>query len=171
VAQNGIDVYPPMKSDFVIEFETGFRGTVQPATFYSPLASTSVLGRVFFAGTRFNGPNSQFAPPTPPFPCRSSFDSILYGLGAESGLAAYTLPSGEDHVIFKDSRLAAISTQAAPQGSQLGKDEGLSKVGKPRDPPPAPGLAPTTQSTQNIIIMSGGGIPQPTVRFGSTVCR
>jgi hypothetical protein len=172
VTQNGIDVYPPMKSDFVIDFEPGFRGTVQPATFYSPASTpTTVLGRVFFGGTRFNGPNTAFAPPVPPYPCRSSFDSILYPLGAESGLAAYTLPSGADHVIFEDSRIAAISTQAAPQGSQLAKDEGLSKTADPIKAPPAPGLAPTTQSTQNVIPVSGPGLPQPTVRFGSTVCR
>ena len=35
VTQNGISVYPPMTSSFVIEFETNFRGTVQPATFYT----------------------------------------------------------------------------------------------------------------------------------------
>jgi hypothetical protein len=122
-------------------------------------------------GTRFNAPNTQFAPPTPPFPCRSSFDTILYGLGAVSGLAAYTLPDGDDHVIFYDSRLAAISTQASPQGSQLSKDEGLSKSADPLKAPPPPGLAPTTQSTQNIIAVSGPGIPQPAVKFGSTVCR
>jgi hypothetical protein len=172
VTQNGIGVYPPMTSTFVIEFDTNFRGTVQPATFYSlPENATGVLGRVFFAGTRFNAPNTQFAPATPPFPCRSSFDSVLYGLGAVSGLAAYTLPSNEDHVIFYDSRLAAISTQAAPQGSQLAKDEGLSKIADPIKPPPSPGLAPTTQSTQNIIPVSGPGIAQPAVKFGSTVCR
>jgi hypothetical protein len=171
VPQNGIGVYPPMKSDFVIEFQTGFRGTVQPATAYSDASSTTVLGRVFFAGTRFNAPNSAYAPPVPPYPCRSSFDSILYALGAESGLAAYDLAYGNDYVIFQDSRIAAISTQAAPKGSQLAKDEGLSKSSAPIAPPPAPGLAPTTQSTQNVIPLSGQGIPQPTVRFGSTVCR
>jgi hypothetical protein len=173
VTQNGIGVYPPMKSDFVINFEPGFRGTVQPATVYSDKTDSTgkVLGRVFFAGTRFNAPNSAFAPPTPPYPCRSSFDSILYALGAETGLAAYNLASNEDHVIFEDSRIAAISTQAAPQGSLLAKDEGLSKSADPIAAPPAPGLAPTTQATQNIVQVSGPGIPQPTVRFGSTVCR
>jgi hypothetical protein len=167
--QNGIGVYPPMKSDFVIPFQTGFRGTVQPSTAFSDAASGA--GRVFFGGTRFNAPNTAFAPPTPPYPCRSSFDSILYALGAESGLAAYDLAYGNDYVIFQDSRIAAISTQAAPHGSLLVKDEGLSKVGAPIAPPPAPGLAPTTQSTQNVIPVAGPGLPQPTVRFGSTVCR
>jgi hypothetical protein len=107
----------------------------------------------------------------PPYPCRSSFDSILYALGAESGLAAYDLAYGNAYQIFQDSRIAAISTQAAPKGSQLVKDEGLSKTSQPIQPPPAPGLAPTTQSTQNVVAVSGPGLPQPTVRFGSTVCQ
>jgi len=171
VPQNGIGVYPPMKSAFVTDFQPGFRGTLQPATAYSDASTGYVLGRVFFGGTRFNGPNSTYAPPTPPYPCRSSFDSILYALGAESGLAAYDMAYGNDYVIFKDSRIAALSTQAAPKGSQLVKDEGLSKTGTPIAPPPAPGLAPTTQATQNVIPISGPGLPQPTVRFGSTVCQ
>jgi hypothetical protein len=126
---------------------------------------------VFFVGTRFNAPNSQFAPPVPPFPCRSSFDSIIYPLGVESGLSAYDLSTGTDFVIFQDSRIAAIATQAAPGGSQLAKDEGLSKPGEPIKPPPEKGLSPTTQATQNIVPVAGPGHPQPTVRFGSTVCQ
>ena len=127
VTQNGIDVYPPMQSLFVIPFEPNFRGTVQPATAYSEAASGA--GRVFFGGTRFNPPNSTYAPPVPPFPCRSSFDSILYALGAQSGLAAYDLAFGNAYQIFQDSRIVAISTQAAPGASVLAKDEGLSKTG------------------------------------------
>ena len=67
-----------------------FRGTVQPATLFT--AATPPLGRVFFGGTRFNPPNSTFAPPSctglscnPVVPCRSSFDSVVYALGAKSG--------------------------------------------------------------------------------------
>jgi hypothetical protein len=173
VTQNGISVFPPMQSLFVIPFEPQFRGTVQPATAYSETASSgaTVVGRVFFGGTRFNAPNSAFAPPVPPFPCRSSFDSILYALGAQSGLAAYDLAFGNAYQIFQDSRIVAISTQAAPGASVLVKDEGLSKVGQPVQPPPPMGLSPSTQATQNIVMVSGPGMPQPTVRFGSTVCQ
>jgi hypothetical protein len=172
--QNGIQVYPPMTSNFVIDFEPGFRGTVQPATAYSETADPTpvyIAGRVFFAGTRFNPPNSTYAPPVPPYPCRSSFDSIIYPLGAESGQSAYNLSTGTDYVIFQDSKIAALSTQAAPAGSLLAKDEGLSKTALPITPPPAMGLSPTTQSTQNVIPVAGAGLPQPTVRFGSTVCQ
>jgi hypothetical protein len=174
VTQQGIPVYPPMKANFVIDFQPGFRGTAQPASSYSetePPNPRFIAGRVFFVGTRFNAPNTPFAPPVPPFPCRSSFDSIIYPLGAESGLSAYDLTTGNDYVIFQDSRIAALSTQAAPEGALLAKDEGLSKTGQPIIPPPAMGLSPTTQSTQNVIPVSGPGLPQPTVRFGSTVCQ
>ncbi len=169
VTQNGIDVFPPMQSLFVIPFQDNFRGTVQPATAYSDTVPGA--GRVFFGGTRFNGPNSAFAPPVPPFPCRSSFDSILYALGAQSGLAAYDLVAGNAYQIFTDSRIVAVSTQAAPGASVLAKDEGLSKTGQPIQPPPPMGLSPSTQATQNIVMATGPGIPQPTVRFGSTVCQ
>jgi hypothetical protein len=33
------------------------------------------------------------------------------------------------------------------------------------------GLSPAQQATQNIVMVSGPGLPQPTVRFGSTVCQ
>jgi hypothetical protein len=173
VTQNGIAVFPPMQSLFVIPFEPQFRGTVQPATAYSETASsgTAVVGRVFFGGTRFNPPTSAFAPPVPPFPCRSSFDSIIYALGAQSGLAAYNLAFGNAYQIFQDSRIVALSTQAAPGASVLAKDEGLSKIGQPIQAPPPMGLSPSTQATQNIVTVAGPGLPQPAVRFGSTVCQ
>jgi hypothetical protein len=167
--QNGIQVYPPMESKFVIPFEDLFRGTVQPATAYSE--TDPGAGRVFFGGTRFNPPASPYAPPVPPYPCRSSFDSILYALGAQSGLAAYDLAFGNAYQIFQDSRIVALSTQAAPGASVLAKDEGLSKPGSPITPPPPMGLSPSTQATQNVVPVAGPGMPQPTVRFGSTVCQ
>jgi hypothetical protein len=170
--QNGIDVYPPMRSNFVIDFEPGFRGTAQPAAAYGVDEGSGFFGGLaFFVGTRFNAPNSTYAPPVPPYPCRSSFDSILYPLSVASGTSPYTLAYGNDYVIYQDSRIAAISTQAAPTGSRVVLDEGLSKTSEPVKPPPAMGLSPTTQATQNIVPIAGPGIPQPTVRFGSTVCQ
>jgi hypothetical protein len=178
VTKNGIKVYPPMdlaqdsdgNSSYPVWYEKAFRGTVQPTTTYSDDTAGpagQVLGRVFFAGTRFNGPNSEFAPPVPPYPCRSSFDSILYGLGAKTGEAAYSIGA---YKIFQDSRIVGQPTQASPGEAVLAIDEGLSKGG-PKKAPPQLGLAPTTQATTNVVVVSGPGLPQPTVRFGSTVCQ
>ncbi|HET9316253.1 MAG TPA: hypothetical protein VFQ51_11735, partial [Vicinamibacteria bacterium] len=74
---NGSDgVNGPIEVLFTKTFIDRFRGTAQPATAFTD----DDLGRVFFVGTRFNPPGSTFAPPPPP--CRSSFDSILFALGA-----------------------------------------------------------------------------------------
>ncbi len=160
-----------------------------------------VLGRVFFAGTRLSLPNTRFAPPTPlacsasypcdddpttptvegptcttAYPCRSQFDSIIYALGATSGLAAYDLNAAGDDAyrIFRDSRIAAITVQADPDptrgGSSFTPDEGLMK-GVPKPPPP-PGVPPTSQTaTANVMFAREPGQPAPVVRYGSTVCR
>ena len=178
VAQNGINVYPPMEiptdpdtglAGFPVRFQTYFRGTVQPATAYSSDAGGA--GRVFFAGTRFNAPNTQFAPVVPPYPCRSSFDSILYGLAAKSGLAGYVIDGATNgFAIFQNSRIAALSTEASPIMSQLAKDEGLATPGAPITPPPNMGRAPSAGPT-TVTVRGGPGIPQPAVRFGSTVCQ
>ena len=127
---------------------------------------------MFFGGTRFNAPNTTYAPPVPPFPCRSSFDSILYALGAQSGLAAYDLAYGNAYQIFQDSRIVAVSTQAAPGASMLAKDEGLSKTGQPIQPPPPMGLvAEHAGHPERRDGVRGRPSRSPTVRFGSTVCQ
>jgi hypothetical protein len=137
---------------------------------------------VFFGGTRLSLPATLFAPPTPiacssgAYPCRSQFDSILYALGVETGLAAYDLnASGDDaYRIFRDSRIAAISFQADPNpgqgGSRFAADEGLIK-GVPKPPPP-PGVPPTTTvAGYSVTMWSQTGQPKPVVQYGSTVCQ
>jgi hypothetical protein len=173
VAGNGVKTYPPVVSLFTIDFPAGYKGTFQPATAYSDDVSdiTGPAGRVFPGGTKFNAPNTPDAPPVPPYPCRSSFDSILYALGAKSGAAAYQLPYGNPYMIFKESRIVAVATQAAPEAAQLVKDEGLVKTGQPVIPPPPMGLAPTTSATQDVILYVAPGTPAAAVRFASTVCQ
>ena len=172
--------------------EAVFRGTVQPAAAFecaggvtqgpSGAQCASPVGRVFFAGTRLSVPNTVFAPITPlacgsgVYPCRSQFDSIIFALGATTGLAAYDLnASGDDaYRIFRDSRIAAITVQADPDpgrgGSSFTPDEGLMK-GVP-EPPPPPGVPPTSQTTaNNVKIMRIPGQPAPQIRFGTTVCQ
>jgi hypothetical protein len=174
VTENEVEVYRPVFSLFTLTYDQGdpeascgyteeafFRGTVQPATaFECPSGigncSSDVLGRVFLAGTRLSDPNTVYAPPTPlacgtgSYPCRSQFDSIIYALGAKTGLAAYDMnASGDDaYRIYRDSRLVAIGMQADPDpgrgGASFTADEGLVK-----------------------------SVPQPppSVYYGSTVCQ
>jgi len=172
VAANGVTTFPPMRSLFAIDFPTNFRGTVQPLLTGTDLDPSptgfNLVGRVFFGGTRFNPVGSAFAPP--PEPCRSSFDSILFALGVESGSAAYSFgPS----MLFQDSRMAAITVGGSPSGAKVIVDEGLVKSGQPIPPPPAMGKAPVTpgSASANVVPLARPGYPAPSVRFGSTVCE
>jgi hypothetical protein len=163
-----------------------FRGTVQPATTYETMDDGSIVGRVFYGGTRLSPPNTVFAPLTPlacgctpptcSYPCRSQFDSILYALGSASGTAAYDLnASGSDaYRIFRDSRLVAISLQADPRVPGYGSlnlDEGIVKSNTPKPPPP-PGSPPGKGGGgASVYLKREPGQPPPAVRYGTTVCE
>ncbi len=168
--------------------ESFFRGTVQPATVIecgqlTAGKCTEMLGRVFYGGTRISHINARFAPPNPlacngngDYPCRSSFDSILYGVGATTGESAYTT-SGGDAIPYKllvDSRIQAIGMQADPSplrgGSSLNVDVG--RLTGAVTPPPPPGTqAWTSQTTPNVFMKREEGQPPPAVRYGSVVCQ
>ena len=161
-----------------------FRGSVQPATL---LAATPYVGRVFFAGTRFNPPypvGAPFAPPpctglgcNPVVPCRSSFDSIVYALGAKSGDAAFDLnATGDDsYVVFDNSKIAglaifATTDDAGTSTQNLYVDEGLNRdTGTPEGSKPRPetlpekGKAPTKGGNGSVSTLE--------LRSGSTVCQ
>jgi hypothetical protein len=165
--------------------ESVFRGDVQPTTAYECTVTGGVcgatLGRVFFGGARLNLPNTAFAPPTPmkfgtgSYPCRSSFDSIVYAVGAVSGLAAYDLnATGDDAFrIFKDERLAALKITAPPvtgQTGQMAKEVG--KAGGPVAPPDPKGVPPSsTTASASVVFKAVAGSTLPAVRFGSSVCN
>jgi hypothetical protein len=139
---DGVD--GPAKVNFVLDFPNGFRGNVQPATAFT--AANPPLGRVFFAGNRFNLPGTAFAP-TPP-PCVSSFDAIIFAVGAESGNAAYDLNSADGRSTTKiGQRVQAIRVA---QG-RLVVDTGLSADIAP--PPPAPPniLPPAAAPLGNVL--------------------
>ena len=132
-------------------------------------------GRVFFAATRFNLPSSPNAP-TPP-PCRSSFDSLLFALGAESGAAAYDLSSsGDDRFVqITDQRIQAVRVA----GGRLVADMGLGAQNPP--PPPAPPVAgaaaqdPISDVTMGVPPDPVTGLPKIAglipYKMGSSVCR
>ncbi len=174
--------------------ESPFRGDVQPATAYDCSADngacdvTKTRGVVFFAGNRLNLPNTRFAPPTPlaygatgcgggKYPCRSSFDSIVYALGATSGDAAYDLGgSDKSYRIFYDSRTGAINMQADPDptrgGTKFNRDETLVKPAVPIAPPPKAGIPPNgITATSNVLPFAEAGKPVPSVGYGSSVCQ
>ncbi len=190
--------FSPVKPLFMRQFDQGavpasgvglpqsvFRGDVQPTTAYECTIASGVcgatLGRVFFGGARLNLPNTAFAPPTPmkfgtgSYPCRSSFDSIIYALGAVSGLAAYDLnASGDDaYRITKDERLAALKITAPPVTGQTGQaSKEVGKVGGPVEPPDPPGIPPSsTTASASVVAKAVAGSPLPAVRFGSSVCN
>jgi hypothetical protein len=122
------EVVGPVKVLFVKPLPNLYRGNVQPATAFT----AGGLGRVFFAGSRFNPPGTTFAPPPPP--CRSSFDSILFAVGAGSGNAAYDLnASGQDEYFeYQNQKVQAVQVK----GGILVVDRGLGAEVPP--PPPAP---------------------------------
>jgi hypothetical protein len=162
----------PAKVLFTIDFPNLFRGNVQPATAFNDASPPA--GRVFFGGNRFNLPDSEFAP-TPRPPCRSSFDAILFAVGAESGNAAYDLnSSGDDRSItLTNQRVQAVRVA----GGRLVLDTGLNANTAP--PPPAPPIAAAAQPQALADIFFG---PQPGAsalltanpvqyKQGSSVCR
>jgi hypothetical protein len=194
VPENDVEAFRPIFSIHTRPYDQGlpeancgyteeavFRGTIQPATAFEDVGGT-FEGRVFYGGTRLNLPNTVFAPLTPlacgqgDYPCRSSFDSILYALGAKTGLAAYDLnASGDDaYRIFRDNRIAAIGMLADPDpdrgGSSFSPDESQMKA--PPKPPPPPGVPPTsTSATASVMMERVDGYPPPSVHYGSTVCQ
>jgi len=100
----------------------GYRGTVQPAT----ALNGEGLGRVFFAATQFIQSTAASADP-----CVSHFQSLLYGVGAVSGGAAYGA-NPADPVISTElnNRINAVTLAKG----QLVVDKGVN----PAPPPPAP---------------------------------
>jgi len=188
VIANLVKSFPPTVSTFTRTYDAGtplnaaapspypvFRGTAQPATAYT----ANSTGVAFFVGTRFNPPLSAFAPlPVPgqaaTYPCRSTFDSIIYALSATNGAAAYDLnATGDDaYTIFQDSRIVGITTQAGQGQTYLTADQGLVKPSTPADPPPPPGIPPQiTTATSSVRMLYQAGSPMPSVRFGSSVCQ
>ncbi len=188
VVANSVKSFLPAVSLFSRAFDQGpvtnaaaptpfpvFRGTAQPATAFTDGIPPEAV--VFFAGTRFNPPLSAFAPlpvagNPATYPCRSTFDSIIYSLQAKTGGAAYDLNlTGDDaYQIRSDSRVVGLGTEAGQGGSFFTADEGLYKPGKPADAPPPPGV-PGQTTTANVRPLFRPTSPMPSAKFGSTVCQ
>jgi hypothetical protein len=162
----------PARVLFSIDLPDGFRGNVQPATSFTN--TNPPAGRVFFAATRFNLPGTPNAPPPPP--CRSSFDSLLGAVGAETGQAAYDLnSSGDDRFLqINQQRIQAVRVS----GGQLVVDMGLGAQNPPPPPAPPSTQPPQPNPLQNVwmgAIDPATGTPKIAglipYKLGSSVCR
>jgi hypothetical protein len=161
----GDGVSGPVKVLFAKDFPALYRGTAQAATAFAE----GGLGRVFIAGTRFNPPGTVNAPPPPP--CRSSFDSILFALGAASGDAAFDLNSGDDeYVEYRDEKVMSVQ---AVRG-HIVVDRGLGADIAPTPPPavlisqPVPGSVFTGISVPENYAIANRETP---FRAQPTLCR
>jgi hypothetical protein len=164
---NSFGVTGPAIALFRGDFPDGFRGNVAPATAFND--QTPPLGRVFFVGNKFNPIDATATS------CVSSFDAILFALGAESGNAAYDLnASGQDLSVTKTGqRIQAVRVA----GGRLVLDTGLQADIAP--PPPAPPVPAPPAPALNSDVFFG---PQQTAtalygqspvvyKLGSSVCR
>jgi hypothetical protein len=143
-----------------------FRGSTQPTTAFGENGNA----RVFFASTRFNPAGTTNAPPPPP--CRSSFDSRVFALGALTGNAAYDLnASGQDeYVQYRDEKVQAIQVVKG----RLILDRALGASIAPEPPPPS--VIDSTPDDQSVFLGSSIGAQWTVTNrspflAGSTVCR
>jgi hypothetical protein len=130
ISQPGDTTFAAGTQAFNKDFPQRFRGTSQPGVaFELDPASNVAFGRVFFLGT-------QFVPGNPT--CGGHFDSILFGLGAETGIAAFDFGGTAGSTTFTNSR------KSGPQvvGGQVMLSEG-SPSGASGPPPPPPNALPT----------------------------
>jgi hypothetical protein len=151
---------------FTKDFPNLYRGTTQPATAFS----ADGLGRVFFGGTRFNPAGTLNAPPPPP--CRSSFSSILFALGAGTGNAAYQLGAGHDEYLeYLDEKI--MSNQVVR--GQVVVDRGLGADIAPTPPPSIEIEPPDTDGSvfAGLNVPERYSIPNRDTQYTAlpTVCR
>jgi hypothetical protein len=133
---------------FEIDYPTPFRGSSQPATFFNGTGA----GRVFFAGTRFN-PNTAN--------CIATFDTILFALGAETGVAVYDFTgdgSADQYQIYTD-----VKDEIRAAGGKVIISDSGSLTRSPSPPPPGPTPAPYADAPAVIATRM--------VAAGSPVCR
>ena len=124
-----------------------FRGTLPPVTYYNNTGEA----RVAFGATRFNPPGSPDAPPVPPYPCRSSFDSVVYGLKSESGTGAYNLPQDGGAAQFvQNARILTLAMIPDPPTGQGGVQ---AVVGQVTTIPPPPAAGPKPEPFQTITVV------------------
>jgi hypothetical protein len=122
----------------------GFRGTVQPATAFN--TAVPPQGRVFYVGTKFNPAGVN---------CVSTFDSILFAVGAQTGQAAYDFGAS-----FTLTGQKAIAVRV--DRGRLVIDQGVNVSAPPSAPAPPAGV-PGASGTGEVFLNQ--------LRPNSPVCR
>jgi hypothetical protein len=131
-----------------------FRGTAQPGV----ALNTAGKGRVFYLGTRFNTAGAN---------CLSSFDSIFFGVGAETGVAVYDFVSAGNIVASASDKSIIIQGQKMIGSQVVGGEVLLSESGAlgAAPQPPPPNSMPTPGPPNPAQITPGA------LTLGSAVCR
>jgi hypothetical protein len=155
------------------QFQSGFIGSVQPATAFD--TSNPPLGRVLFGGVRFN----QIGSITP---CRSSFDSVIFALAAQTGGVGFDISSGTNPAMFTYTGAYLTSINILASGTSPTSTNSatvaptFASAGAPPPPPPPAGLnsTPTTSSTVKNIVTSlpaGAGLSSIPATSFVQVCQ
>jgi hypothetical protein len=132
---------------FPISFPQQFHSESQPATFFNEVGN----GRVLYSGTQFHPPD---------ITCLSSFDTILFAVGATSGQAVYDYGTGSysQSKIFTGNK-GGVQAQG---GEVIVTDSGA--PGRPPAPPsPHPTPKPYGEQPPKVITVSQAA--------GTPVCR
>jgi hypothetical protein len=129
-----------------------FRGTTQPTTAFNSQGQ----GRVFFAATRFNPPGDVVA-------CAGTFDTLLFGVSANTGGAVYDY-TGDATADLYTLLSGTKTTGIAVVSGQLFVGESGSLANAPT-PTPDPSPTPTPPPPKPAFVN------QANFKLNSPVCR
>jgi hypothetical protein len=149
------DLFSPTSTTGTIAFPERFRGSTQPLVANVGSGDDNI---VFFIGTQFDPAGT--SPDVNADKCVSSFDSILFAVGAISGNAAYDLQTGstdDRSAIWRGQKVQNLTAR----GGKVVLDTGLQAGSAPPPPPP-----PAPQSNSAFASVSTTG-----TRYGSPVCK
>jgi hypothetical protein len=149
------ELFSPTSTTGTIDFPERFRGSTQPLV---ANVGTGDANIVFFIGTQFDPAGT--SPDATQDKCVSSFDSILFAVGAVSGNAAYDLQTGatdDRSAIWRGQKVQNLTAR----GGKVVLDTGLQAGSAPPPPPP-----PAPQSNSAFASVS-----TTATRYGSPVCK
>lgn len=132
---------------FQIDYPDIFRGAAPPLTVFSQDPITKdVFGRVFFVGVRYNVPGVT---------CVSSFDAILFALGAETGANVYDFDGdnvADPSTIITGKKPSNIEVKGGR--IVIGEQGRLGAAPSPPPPDAVPTPAPPAPAYVNTVAVS-----------------